>query len=88
MDGLLTKSAKKSAQIDLLVVAATNRIDAIDPAVLRPGRFDEHVYIPLPDEKQREEIINGISAKMPISLNDFERDVLVKNTKNWTGTCV
>ncbi|KAI7889822.1 P-loop containing nucleoside triphosphate hydrolase protein [Mucor mucedo] len=85
MDGLLTKSAKKSAQIDLLVVAATNRIDAIDPAVLRPGRFDEHVYIPLPDEKQREEIVRGISAKMPISLNDFERGVLVKNTKNWSG---
>lgn len=31
--------------------AATNRIEAIDPAVLRPGRFDEHIYIPLPDDK-------------------------------------
>lgn len=85
MDGLLTKSAKKSAQIELLVVAATNRIDAIDPAVLRPGRFDEHIYIPLPDEKQRLEIIKGISAKMPVSLNDLEMDVLVKNTNNWSG---
>lgn len=51
MDGLLTKSSGKSAHIDLLVVAATNRIEAIDPAVLRPGRFDELVHIPVPDEK-------------------------------------
>lgn len=35
---------------------ATNRIEAIDPAVLRPGRFDEHVYIPLPDEKVNKKI--------------------------------
>lgn len=85
MDGLLTKSARKSAQIDLLVVAATNRIDAIDPAVLRPGRFDEHIFIPLPNEKQRLEIITGISSKMPISLSNFELDILVKRTVNWSG---
>lgn len=75
MDGLLTKSRKDSAQIDLLVVAgkkqkdsyhygfvlillniATNRIEAIDPAVLRPGRFDEHIYIPFPSEEVCEHI--------------------------------
>ncbi|KAG2201630.1 hypothetical protein INT46_005726 [Mucor plumbeus] len=85
MDGLLTKSRNRGAHIDLLVVAATNRIEAIDPAVLRPGRFDEHIFIPLPDDKQRLQIIQGISSRMPIDLNDFELDDLVKRTLNWSG---
>ncbi|KAI9264680.1 P-loop containing nucleoside triphosphate hydrolase protein [Helicostylum pulchrum] len=84
MDGLLTKTSK-SAQIDLLVVAATNRIDSIDPAVLRPGRFDEHILIPLPDDKQRSDIVKGISSRMPIVLSDIELDQLVQRTKNWSG---
>ena len=41
---------------DVLVVAATNRPDMIDKALLRPGRFDRLIYIPLPDDKAREEI--------------------------------
>lgn len=84
MDGLLTKTSK-SAQIDLLVVAATNRIDSIDPAVLRPGRFDEHILIPLPDDNQRLDIIKGISSRMPIVLSDTELHQLVQRTKNWSG---
>ncbi|KAL7316006.1 hypothetical protein PS15m_005155 [Mucor circinelloides] len=85
MDGLLTKSRNKEAHIGLLVVAATNRIDAIDPAVLRPGRFDEHIYIPLPDANQRLQIIQGISSRMPIDLSDNELDDLVNRTSNWSG---
>lgn len=85
MDGLLTKKVKKSAHIDLLVVAATNRIESIDSAVLRPGRFDEHILIPLPDEKQRLDIIKGISSRMPIDLNNTELDQLVKRTNHWSG---
>ncbi|KAI8878413.1 AAA-domain-containing protein [Backusella circina FSU 941] len=88
MDGLLTKSSTDGgnhAQIDLLVVAATNRIDAIDPAVLRPGRFDEHVSISLPNEHQRADIIKGISSKMPISINDGELKTLVQRTVGWSG---
>ena len=53
MDGLLTKSSSDNAQIDVLVVGATNRIEAIDPAVLRPGRFDEHIHIQRPDQQVR-----------------------------------
>lgn len=41
---------------DVLVVAASNRPDMIDKALLRPGRFDRLIYIPLPDDKAREEI--------------------------------
>ncbi|CEP08698.1 hypothetical protein [Parasitella parasitica] len=85
MDGLLTKSRSKGAHIDLLVVAATNRIETIDPAVLRPGRFDEHIYIPLPDDKKRLQIIQGISSRMPIDLDSNQLNNLVKKTINWSG---
>ncbi|KAI8647240.1 P-loop containing nucleoside triphosphate hydrolase protein [Parasitella parasitica] len=66
---------------------ATNRIETIDPAVLRPGRFDEHIYIPLPNDKQRLQIIQGISSRMPIDLNSHQLDDLVKRTSNWSGKC-
>ncbi|KAI7906746.1 P-loop containing nucleoside triphosphate hydrolase protein [Cokeromyces recurvatus] len=83
MDGLLTKAG--NTHIDVLVVAATNRIEAIDNAVLRPGRFDEHIYIPLPNDKQRKEIIQGISSKMPIDLSEQEIEDLVNKTQHWSG---
>lgn len=85
MDGLLTKSSKDNAQIDLLVIGATNRIETMDPAVLRPGRFDERIYIPSPNDEQRLNIIKGISSKMPISLKDEELGELVQATTNWSG---
>ncbi|RCH95460.1 Spermatoproteinsis associated protein 5 [Rhizopus azygosporus] len=86
MDGLLTKTLdNNNAQIDLLVIAATNRIETMDPAVLRPGRFDERIHIPLPDSTQRLQIIKGISSKMPISLNDQEINELVQQTDKWSG---
>ncbi|CEG83673.1 hypothetical protein RMATCC62417_17553 [Rhizopus microsporus] len=86
MDGLLTKTLdNNNAQIDLLVIAATSRIETMDPAVLRPGRFDERIHIPLPDSTQRLQIIKGISSKMPISLNDQEINELVQQTNKWSG---
>ncbi len=48
---------------DVLVVAATNNLDRIDPALIRSGRFDHKVYIPMPDEEARQQIIAGIAAK-------------------------
>ncbi|KAF7725351.1 hypothetical protein EC973_009691 [Apophysomyces ossiformis] len=72
MDGLLTKTLSNT-HIDVLVVAATNRMETIDPAVLRPGRFDERIHVPLPDEE------------MPIELNDKDRLQLAHGTVNWSG---
>lgn len=48
---------------DVLVVAATNNLDRIDPALVRSGRFDHKVYIPMPDQEARQQIIAGIAAK-------------------------
>ncbi|KAI9029876.1 P-loop containing nucleoside triphosphate hydrolase protein [Phycomyces nitens] len=84
MDGLMTKSNGPNAHIDVLVVAATNRIETIDSAVLRPGRFDECIAIPIPDLQQRVDIIRGISSKMPIALSDQELFSLGKSTEGWS----
>ncbi|KAG2214735.1 hypothetical protein INT45_013790 [Circinella minor] len=85
MDGLLTKTNTNNVQIDVLVVGATNRIEAIDPAVLRPGRFDEHIHVQRPNQQQRLSIIEGLCARMPTILNDMERLQLAKETDQWTG---
>ena len=51
---------------NVVVLAATNRPDIIDPAVLRPGRFDRRVYVPPPDEEARHKILNIKTEKMPL----------------------
>ena len=62
------------------VVAATNRIDLLDPALLRPGRFDRSIEIPLPDEKGRAEILKIHTRKMNLSEDvDFEKLAKVMN---------
>jgi len=60
----------------LVVLAATNRREAIDPALLRPGRFDRHVYIELPDEAERFEILALYTSKA-VATADLEVDALV-----------
>merc|ERR1719301_148110 len=60
MDGM---GAKKS----VFIIGATNRPDIIDPAVLRPGRLDQLIYIPLPDEGSRTNILKSVTRKSPVS---------------------
>ncbi|MFX1534915.1 MAG: AAA family ATPase [Promethearchaeota archaeon] len=68
----------------VLVIGATNRPEDIDPAFLRPGRFDERVAIGPPDLEARKEIFRIHTRKFPLSKNvDF--DLLAKKTKNYTG---
>ncbi len=69
---------------EVKIIAATNRIDLLDPALLRPGRFDRIIEIPLPDEKGRLEIFKIHTRKMALD-NDVDIDKLVKLTNDLTG---
>jgi cell division protease FtsH len=68
----------------VIVMAATNRPDVLDPALLRPGRFDRQVVIPLPDVLGREEILKVHMRKVPNS-NDVEPSVIARGTPGFSG---
>jgi cell division protease FtsH len=67
-----------------IVIAATNRPDILDPALLRPGRFDRQVVVPLPDIRGREEILKVHMRKVPIS-GDVKADVIARGTPGFSG---
>ncbi|MBS3794498.1 MAG: CDC48 family AAA ATPase [Candidatus Thorarchaeota archaeon] len=69
---------------NVLVVGATNRADILDPAVLRPGRFDSVVYVPPPDEDARVEIFEVHTRDMPLT-EDVDLRELAKMTKGFSG---
>jgi cell division protease FtsH len=68
----------------VILISATNRPDVLDPALLRPGRFDRQVVIPLPDIKGREGILKVHMKKMPVA-SDVDVDVLAKGTPGFSG---
>jgi len=69
---------------DVAVIAATNRVDIMDPALLRPGRFDRHVKVDDPDEKARLEIFKVHTKNMPLD-DDVDLEYLAKNTEKYVG---
>jgi transitional endoplasmic reticulum ATPase len=77
LDGVITLE-------DVVIIAATNKPDIVDPAVLRPGRFDRLIYVPEPDEKARLEIFKLYTKEMPIT-KDIDLAELAKTTKNYSG---
>jgi len=77
MDGLITLE-------DIVVIAATNRPDIVDPAVLRPGRFDRLIYCPEPDEKGRLQIFKIYTKEMPMA-KDVNLAQLATLTKSYSG---
>ncbi|KAG0351575.1 hypothetical protein BG005_008934 [Podila minutissima] len=85
MDGFFTAGSGKSAEVDVLVLAATNRPEVIDPAILRPGRLDQIVYIPVPDQTTRRAILEGFMAKMPMSISSEEVTRLSEDTEGYSG---
>lgn len=68
----------------IIVMAATNRPDVLDPALLRPGRFDRQVVVPLPDIKGREQILKVHMRKVPIS-DDVRASVIARGTPGFSG---
>jgi cell division protease FtsH len=77
MDGFETN-------LGVIVIAATNRPDILDPALLRPGRFDRQVYVTLPDVRGREQILNVHMRKIPIG-QDIRADILARGTPGFSG---
>ncbi len=82
---LLTEIDGMEELQDVAVIAATNRADILDPALVRPGRFDRHVKIEEPDEKGRLEIFKVHTAKMPLA-DDVDLQRLAKNTEGYVGS--
>jgi cell division protease FtsH len=68
----------------VILVAATNRPDVLDPALLRPGRFDRHVVVPRPDIRGREGILQVHTRKVPLA-TDVDVSVLARSTPGFTG---
>ncbi len=68
----------------VVVLAATNRVDILDPALLRPGRFDRQVYVGLPDIKGREEILKIHARNKPLA-EDVDLGQVAKGTPGFTG---
>ena len=68
----------------IIVMAATNRVDILDPAILRPGRFDRKVVVGRPDVRGRLEILNVHAAKKPLG-DDVDLDSLARTTAGFTG---
>jgi cell division protease FtsH len=68
----------------VIVIAATNRPDVLDPALLRPGRFDRQVHVPLPDIRGREQILLIHMRKVPIS-KDVDASVIGRGTPGFSG---
>jgi cell division protease FtsH len=68
----------------VIVIAATNRPDVLDPALLRPGRFDRQVVVPLPDIRGREQILTVHMRKVPVA-PDVKADILARGTPGMSG---
>ena len=68
----------------IILIAATNRPDILDPALLRPGRFDRQVVVPIPDIKGRESILRVHSRNTPLA-DDVDLSVLARGTPGFTG---
>ncbi|HEY5757769.1 MAG TPA: ATP-dependent zinc metalloprotease FtsH [Steroidobacter sp.] len=68
----------------VIVIAATNRPDVLDPALLRPGRFDRQVVVPLPDVRGREQILKVHMRKLPLA-EDVKPNVIARGTPGFSG---
>jgi cell division protease FtsH len=84
LNQLLVEMDGFSANIGIIILAATNRPDVLDKALLRPGRFDKHVTIDVPDIASREQILAIHSRKIPLG-PDVDLMILAKSTPGFTG---
>ena len=84
LNQLLVEMDGFEASSGVIVIAATNRADVLDKALLRPGRFDRQVMVGLPDIRGREQILNVHMRKVPIG-TDVKADILARGTPGFSG---
>ncbi len=84
LNQLLVEMDGFDANEGIIVIAATNRPDILDPALLRPGRFDRRIVVPTPDVKGREEILKIHSRDIPIA-DDVRLDIIARSTPGFSG---
>ena len=84
LNQLLVEMNGFAANEGVVVLAATNRVDILDPALLRPGRFDRQVYVGLPDIKGREEILRVHARNKPLA-EDVDLAQIARGTAGFTG---
>ena len=84
LNQLLVEMDGFAASQGVVVLAATNRVDILDPALLRPGRFDRQVYVGLPDIKGREEILRVHARNKPLA-EDVDLAQIARGTAGFTG---
>ena len=84
LNQLLVEMDGFEATTGVIVIAATNRPDVLDPALLRPGRFDRQVVVPLPDIRGREEILKVHMRKVPLA-PDVKADIIARGTPGFSG---
>ena len=84
LNQLLTEMDGFGANEGIIIIAATNRPDVLDPALLRPGRFDRQVTVSLPDFNERKEIL-AVHAKNKVLAKDVTLDNLAKRTSGFSG---
>jgi len=84
LNQLLVEMDGFEANQGVIVIAATNRPDVLDPALLRPGRFDRQVVVPLPDIRGREQILLVHMRKVPLA-GDVKAEVIARGTPGFSG---
>jgi len=84
LNALLTEMSGFSSSEGIIVIAATNRLDTLDEALLRPGRFDRHVEVALPDIGARRAILEYHAANKPLA-DDISLDALARKTVYFSG---
>lgn len=84
LNQLLVEMDGFEAHTSIIVIAATNRPDVLDPALMRPGRFDRQVVVPLPDIRGREQILLVHMRKVPVS-QDVKPDIIARGTPGFSG---
>jgi cell division protease FtsH len=84
LNQLLVEMDGFEANSGVIVIAATNRPDVLDPALMRPGRFDRQVVVPLPDIRGREQILQVHMRKVPIA-PDVKPEILARGTPGFSG---